>query len=470
MIVRRSVWRRVLSGIGAPFVGAAILPAAAPGSQPSGAPPPSPDEVIAAVVDRYRSAPTCERIRVEVRSESGGVSRSWAVVRMVPGAEPRIGLELGPLRIVADGRSLTAVHERNPSILYSAPIPGEGPISTRRLLEALPPVPIPQLDLLLAPDPLRPDLLTPYARSVTWTAATADARSPGRLILTGASDRGGVTLTVKSGQIQSLGIRDDSRGVTIRLQHSPILPCRAEDLDINTDGRTPVASLADLQPRSGVLRPGSPVPDMSLSTSGGGVQRLKELLSPPSDLLPAPEVERLVLLFVRYPTDSAGAVLPPQTGRVDLAEAARALARLRLEAFVPTINPSPLEGRRQDQSEGPLLRTFNFAQVMVLERPPAAEALLGLIQREQQAWEAAERSLGTDGRRGSVTRLDGDHLAWTTDARSSIELFGGPREAGALAVVLDANQRLRSVILLTERTTTESLIDQITAALMERSD
>ncbi len=378
---------------------------------------------------------------------------------------PRLAIELGPLRLVADSRVITAVHERNPLIVCTVPMPGDGPLTSTRLMEAIPPIPVPQLDLVQAPDPVRPPLLTPYARSVNWTAVAPDARAPGRFTLTGTSDRGTVSMVVRAGQIQALDVRDESRGVTLRLQHSPLLPCREQDAEIDVTGRTPVPSLSDLQPRSGVLRQGSPVPDMQLTTSAGQVQRLRELLGPPPDVFPAPTIERLVLLFVRYPKDLVSA--SPDAGRLDLGAAARALARLQREAL--TYGPASEGTGGSKQPDAPLIPTFNYVMVMVLEAPPPAEALLELIKREQRVWNGPALSRGEAGP-GPSEGFGGDHLAWTTDARSSIELFAGPRESGSVAVILDDRQSLRSVITITERTTAEGLMDQITAALLEGAD
>lgn len=433
-------------------VGMICVAAAVAAGQPSGpaaAPAPSAAEVLARLQARYRTGPVCERLGIEVRSDSGRVARSWAIVRIAPAADaatgPRLMLELGPLRIAADAASLVAVHERNPETCFVASIPGDGPLTSARLRGVLPPVPVFQLDLLTALGPDRFDEFTPYARNVHWTVAAADARQPGRFSLTGAADVGHVSMQVRNDQVQSVDIRDEHRGVTLRIQVSPVAPCRENDLSIDTTSRTRVHRLADLQPRSGILRVGSTVPELQLSTAAGQVQRLRDLFAPPAAYLPAPDADRLVLVFTRR--DKPDWSQPRRFGRVDAEDLGRQLLLLQREVFAP--RPSqPGEG------EAPaLLATFNHAQVMVLESPPGAEELLGLIKSERRRWGG-----GDDG-------AAGEHLAWSTDPRTSVDLFAAAGESAA--IIIDQSLRLRSVVVIGEHTTTEQLVDQIAAALMD---
>lgn len=422
----------------------------------SGAPVlPSPTEVLKQVQDRYRTTTVCERLGIEVRSDSGRVARSWAIVRTAPGADvasgPRVMLELGALRIASDGREFVAIHERNPQTCFTAAVPGEGVLTSSRLRLVLPPVPIFQLDLIGAETVDRIDEFTPYARNVQWTEITADARQPGRFTLSGSADVGRVTMQVRNEQVQSVDIRDDQRGVTLRIQASAVAPCRDADLLIDASTRTRVDRLSDLQPRSGVLRVGSTVPELQLSTAAGQMQRLKELFAPPATYLPAPDADRLVLVFTRR--DKPNWSQPRSFGRVELSELGRQLALLQREVY------SPRHSQPGDGDDSPLLATFNYAQVMVLESPPGAEELLSLMKNEQRIWGSGGGEAGVEG------DAAGEHLAWSTEGRTSVDLFAASGESAV--VIVDASFKLRQVLVIGDHTTTEQLIDQITAALMD---
>jgi hypothetical protein len=351
--------------------------------------------------------------------------------------------------------------------VYSTEISGEGALTLDRLWRVIPRVPLPQFDFAASADAASVTSLATYARNIEWQTVIPEARSAsagggaGRLTVVGSCDGGRVSLTAKGDQLQAIEIRDDGQGVTVRMQISPALPCREEDLKIDATGRTPVAQLADLQPRSGVLRLGAGVPEMQLSTAAGQLQKLKDLYTPPAEFLPAPAAERLVLIFTRQGRDPLQD--PARVGRVELEVVGRELARLQRQAYASAEEPGREAGEAGFGAGGSaagsadlgealaLLPTFNFAQVMVLESPPSAESLLGMLKREREAWGGAG---------------GGDHLAWTTNVRSSVDLFATSGES--LAVVLSPSQRLQAVIPIAEHTTTETVLDQVTASLLEQ--
>lgn len=405
-----------------------------------------PGEVLTRVREHYRAGPVCERMRIEVRADSGRVARSWVIVRM--DGRRSLLLDLGSLRIAADRQTVTAVHERNPQTFFSVPLPegvggdggeGGGELTLARLWRVIPPVPLPQFDLAWADDVERPATLGVYARRVRWERAEREARTagPARVLLSGVCDGGKVAMVVRGDELQQLDIRDDVQGATVRVQVSPVRPCRVEDTRLSTAGRSPVPRLSDLKPRSGVLSVGAAVPEMQLSTAAGQVQRLKDLYTPPAEYFPAPPTDRLVLLFSRLGRDPMAA--PARMERVEADVLGRELGKLQREIYTAT----PAKPGERDAAPLP---AFNFAEVLVMETPPAAEVLLGLIKREREAW--------------------GDHLAWTTNAAASVDLFATGGES--LAIVLDGSQRLRAVVPISDHSTTESVLDQITASLMER--
>jgi len=144
-----------------------------------------------------------------------------------------------------------------------------------------------------------------------------------------------------------------------------------------------------------------------------------------------------MLIFNRQSKADSLAPKSSDPERIDFAVVGRELAKMQREAFSPPDKPGAA-------GEQPLLPHFNFLHVAVLDSP-SADALLALITREREAW--------------------ADHFAWTTDARASVDLFATAVES--LAIVIDSQLRLRSVVPITHRLTTEELLDQLTAALLE---
>lgn len=426
--------------------GAAVMAGAARAAQPEvQVKVVSPAEVLAKVQARYRAGPTCERVLVEVRTDSGRVGRSMLVVRMDPrrekpgeagkagGWDPVIALELGALRVrVGDGR-LVAVHERNAETCYEAAM--GVPLTVEALGRELPPLPLPQLDLLTCDPAGVMPALGWYARSVSWQNAAADARQPGRVTLMGVCDLGAITMTVRNDQVTGIEVRSGERGAGgvgagpgLKLSLATASPCREEDLLLSVEGRRPVTRLAELQPKAGVLRAGAAVPEMQWTTAAGKLQPLREWFVPPAEFATvAARAERLVVVFARK-----------ADGGVDSGILARSLRSMQEASMLAA------SGREDRKVAGP---PMTYVQVVVFEAAPGADELLGRLkaEREKAGW--------------------GDQLAWTTEPKSTVDLFATGGESAV--VIVDGKQRLLSVIPITARTTTEQLVDQIGFALME---
>lgn len=406
----------------------------------------TPAEVLARVQARYRAGPTCERVLVEVRTDSGRVGRSMLVVRMDPRREkpgeagkagewdPVIALELGALRVrVGDGR-LVAVHERNAETCYEAAM--GVPLTVEALGRELPPLPLPQLDLLTCDPAGVMPALGWYARNVLWQNAAADARQPGRVTLTGTCDLGAITMTVRGDQVTGIEVRSGERGAGgvgaapgLKLSLAAASPCREEDLLLSVEGRRPVARLAELQPKAGVLRAGAAVPEMQWTTAAGKLQPLREWFVPPAEFATvAARAERLVVVFARKASGEG----------VDSGMLARSLRSMQEASMLAA------SGREERRVTGP---PMTYVQVVVFEAAPGADELLGRLktEREKAGW--------------------GDQLAWTIEPRSTVDLFATSGESAV--VIVDGRQRLLNVIPITARTTTEQLVDQIGFALME---
>lgn len=433
----------------------ALPPAGAPAESTPHRPeadPPSVHGVLAGVSSRYRKSMTCERINVEVRPEFGRTARSIFTLRLDPRGDdqsgavrPAVALELGSLRLLAEtltgstpGGRLTAVHTRNPGTYFRTEIAGRGTLASTAL-SVLPPLPLPQLDLALwNPSSESPvAMLTPYARRIQWEGAAADPRQPQRVTLKGRCEGGTITLVARGDVLQSVEITSAADRTAVRIAIAPVQPCREEDMVIAVEGRAPVADISELQPRAGVLRTGAAVPEMPLTGLDGAAVNLKDLMTPSPEYQPAPPVERLVLLLARQ-TQAQGEGIERRLGGVRLAALAAEMRRLERESFLG--DPA--------SRDAPLIPPMAFAQVLVFETAPAADALLATLRAERERW--------------------GDHLAWTTEPRSTVDLFAVGGES--MAIVLDRGRRLVAAIPITDSTTGEQVADQIALALMEAAE
>lgn len=407
------------------------------------------DKAIMELQRQYRSAPSCERIGIEVRAPGGGatatrVARSTILVRLGASVEERgpqvLGMELGGLRFWCVPNEMLAVHARDPSIYFRAEL---GPaISTRALAEAIPPVSLPQLDLAAA-EPGKPcQEFWPYAKGIRWTSVEADQRAPGRKTIKGEFDGGSVTVVSQGGsgggggaRLRMLTIDRAADRAAISMSFSAVSPCDPGKSAIDVDRRTRVESMEDLRPKSGTLRTGVRVPDLPFTSRSGERWAIADLLQVPHEFAlgggALPEHAVLVLWRVLGPG------VPTSLPRFKTRELGDALHGLQKAAFM----------RRTDAMSGeaiPPMARFGYAPVLVMSGP-APDQVLASIKETSDQW-------GTD-------------VLWTTEAKSSIDLFAPGAEA--VAIVLDSEGVLRAVVNIEPSQTTEQIADQIAAALFE---
>lgn len=411
----------------------------------------------------YRAGPTCERVQVELRTPAPApatgtkVARSSMVVRVQPravGEKPKtveggasgnttptpvsftnsvsaVGLELGQLHIWASEGSLTAVHTRDPTTFFRAPISEE--LRSSALAEALPPVLLPEMDLAACGAGETCSQFWPYATGIIWQSVEPDAKQTGRRLLRGTCDGGTVALTMQGTRLRSLVIEMAQKKTTLTLVFSPFIPCEPAKAAIAIGSRLPVASMDELRPRSGTLRVGFRVPPMPITQAAGPAWDLGALLQPPVDALAAGvrPAEHAVLVMVRRPPNNAA-------GRFKADELAPILARMRRDAF-----KARMPGEAEHEP-GAAIAKFGYAPVLAMAAPKPDE-LLGILKGEAEKW--------------------GPDVLWTTEPKGTIDLFAPG--ADACCVVIDADYVLRAVVLVDPGQTAEMVADQIAAALFE---
>lgn len=432
--------------------------------------PPSAADAVRELQAFYRAGPTCERVQVELRTAAPApavgtkVTRSSMVVRVQPkkmeekpkavegdatptpstpptsappvvtSAVGSIGLELGQLRIWAADGSLLAVHTRDPTTFFRAPISEE--LRSSSLAEALPPVLMPEVDLAACAAGETCTEFWPYATGIVWQGVEPDAKQAGRRIVRGTCEGGTVVLTMQGTRLRTLVIDMAQKKTTLTLGFAPFIPCEPAKQAIQVGSRLPVASMDELRPRSGTLRVGFRVPPMPITQAAGPAWDIGALLQPPLDALAAGvrPAEHAVLVLVRRPPANAG-------GRFRAEELAPILARMRREAFKARM---PGEAEREPGAVGGAIAKFGYAPVLAMAAPKPDE-LLGILKSEAEKW--------------------GPDVLWTTEPKGTIDLFAPG--ADACCVVIDADYVLRAVVVVDPGQTAEMVADQIAAALFE---
>lgn len=226
--------------------------------------PVDPAHVVAQLRRAYHKRPIVESVEVEARTPS---DRRKETYTFRASAKGEIRLDLGDLILWTDGPRLLAVHRLNAGTYFEAELdPADRAASVRA---ALPPLPVPQLDLALQ----RPEAATadwnpglPCADSVRWTEAAAItlAQKPGHVLRAADPDcrRSAVCL----GQpprliaVQS-SVTKDAVETTVRATITK-LDEPVGRLEADLRGRDRVEHLTDLKAAAGDLRPGLAMPEL----------------------------------------------------------------------------------------------------------------------------------------------------------------------------------------------------------------
>jgi hypothetical protein len=471
------------------FLPPAPNPGAAP--TPQNAPPPSPppaaekpatpaptgpsaNDAILELQSAYRNAPICERIQVEVHYPAPApaigtrIARSSVSVHLsgpaetAPDTKPGsteapapqdqiIALELGALRIYAARGRLTAIHSRDPATYFQAAIDDQP--TSRSLAAALPPILIPELDLKTAPADAPCSAFWPYATDITWQSVEVDPKHPSKRTIRGTCTEGTLSLTTLNQRLRTLTIDLPAKQTSLVLNFSTFGPCDPARLAIDTTRRQRVDAMDELRPHSGTLRIGVRVPYMPITQGLGGQAGtgwdLGALLQPPAkaQLAGATPAEHVILIFLRDPPLPSAADETKEK-RFDPEALARILRSLRTEAFAahapaPTTQPPDTESKSADKDPALHIARFGFAPVFVMAKPNPDD-LLARLKAAGPDWPA---------------------VLWTTEAKSTIDLFAPTSDAAA--IILDSEFVLRAVVPIDPSQTAEQIGDQLAASLFE---
>jgi hypothetical protein len=384
-----------------------------------------PGEIFGETRKAYRAGPVADDVSVEVTIDGGAPRAERLTVRIdaagvgLEDGPKRVLLELGPLRVYVGGGRLIATHSAEPGAYFEAPF--EKQISLVSLQEVLPPLPVPQLALVI-PDDAAMRTPTPYTKGVGWDRAEYEGdATPPSVRVYGRGFDGPVELAIdpKTSRIAGFAARfqSDSHDAVLELTCRPVPPGDPAAWEPDVTGRTRVGTLSAL--RSGArrveLRPGDRVPDFTLIAPD---QTAWSLLAAGREASSRPVA---VLLF-RVPADAARATAIEADARAGLA----AVGALRSEGLVADHAGAVIE-----------LSEFN------------REAFLALAE----AWA-----------RGTVGTTGAGRLLWASSGAASIDRFA--RDAGALIAVIKPDGTLGGVVRLDGRAGAgTSVVDDLRALI-----
>lgn len=130
------------------------------------------------VRERYHAEPITQRVRVQVRAvgQAGSSVRQSLTIRTTPpaGEQPaRAWVQAGTLRLELDGGTLRLGLDRPESPWLER----RSASALQALTANLPPLPLPQLDLVFTPQTEPVQALTPYAQDFVWESLSLDRPS-----------------------------------------------------------------------------------------------------------------------------------------------------------------------------------------------------------------------------------------------------------------------------------------------------
>lgn len=224
------------------------------------APIPIPADVFLSDLREAYSEPFAEEVLLRVRTPAGDRADTLTI-RVDPGPKPpdpaattgphprAVLLELGQLRIHIAESKLTAINTAAPDKFYQRSF--SGPITTARLAELIPPLPLPQLAIV---NPDDPKLATPLdmLKHTAWADATVDENSrPQTLTIRGTSHSGTITLTALVSTVRltraSASIRQGETELQLEFTFRAVEPGDVSKWALPIEGRESVESLTALK-------------------------------------------------------------------------------------------------------------------------------------------------------------------------------------------------------------------------------
>ncbi|MEL7472454.1 MAG: hypothetical protein AAGK04_03985 [Planctomycetota bacterium] len=208
--------------------------------------------------EAYRSEPLAERVEFTVR-DARGAERTDTIELRAHAGEEELALRMGGLRVWASDGEVRVADAPDAGRVWSAELGGAP--SSERLAVVLPPLVLPQLSSAFGDATPGATTLTP---SVRWAFARRSARS---VRLVGRDGPIAVTGVVADGRWRRWTATHETEGWSIELRIRSIAEVSSEEWRVMSEGRTPVATLAELRPAPSAVRLATldPLPLMTMA-------------------------------------------------------------------------------------------------------------------------------------------------------------------------------------------------------------
>ncbi len=282
------------------------------------APTLTPEQVLASLQATYRAGPTAERVNLKLTRPNQPDRLTSILVRLDPGTPdtidpslaraPSIRLELERIQVWMDTTSLRAISRLSARHGYEHA--RSSSVDAAAVREAMPPVPIPQINWALAEGTHAGDdaVLPPFALHAAWTASEPADRNQIALIGTTPAPSNGVIhlrliVDTRTWRARSLSLTwPDARTLELSIIPMPITDPSTWVIDLS--GRTRVASLAALEMTRAEVGPGDPFPAITIFTHDLAAWNVTQALASVSSSKPdaGPALACLVLFRTDQPT------------------------------------------------------------------------------------------------------------------------------------------------------------------------
>lgn len=390
------------------------------------------DGTLAKLHAAYRTGPIGERVQIKVSSDAGPDRRATVSMLARRGGERdgkpdavQLKLELGPLTVGVRGTAFTAINRLDRGTMFEADL--KPALTPAALAAVLPPVPLPELELVFGADERLVNPL-PFARDIRWSSAEP-AQDAGRAVVTlkgqGSDVRATLTIDATTWRLRrgTFEFDADAQGKPrvrkVELIVGTIDPGQPARWEIPTAGRRAVSSLDELVPKRASLRPGDAMKDLALMDAELASFRWDEIAD-----------------------------------KVGSKEGTLALIVFRLEADVP---PKP-ESSPQTGPPAGVVESAGALGVRAARAEGLAVAGVAFVGLEElDPDRLAELS-------ARWSRLGGGPLLWTSSRVLSVEREGKPVSA---AVVVVRAGVVRAVVDLDSRDADEAAVRRAVRAGLE---
>lgn len=229
---------------------------------------PSPFDFVRGVRDHYRTSMVHDRCEFVVAEDGGDRIRTEITLRSVPNTEgPRLMLEFGPFTMLAEANRFSMVHRHNrKSVLLT-----EGSPVLKLIRDVMPPLPIPQIPLVVQGVREDSSVLDELESLGAWFQSlqiSSVRRHDQGFIAEGETLFGNRALIRTDISFRILHIRSEIKNGPVRgvleMNAFELPPCELESWDHFVGDRELVGQLTSLISLPSAVQVGDPLPELGL--------------------------------------------------------------------------------------------------------------------------------------------------------------------------------------------------------------